>query len=414
MLAACTPAPPVSTANVVLVVGCTVRRDQVGAYAGHAGVTPFLDGLATEGVRFDDPIAAAPWTRAAGTAIFTGHHAVDVGMVEPNDGHNRRRLAASVTTLAERFEAAGYRTVGGTSNPNLNAIYGFDQGYGAYVEPEKTWREDRAKWPGSAFVPALLEQVPRASSQPTFLGAMLVDAHAPFHGAREAWQRFRTDGIPDEVARYRYALHGLDAALSDLEEGLEARGYDASNTLFVVVSDHGEGLSWPEHHGRSHGRYLYSSAIEAIWLARGPRIQPGSTVPGVVSQLDIAPTVLAWAGVSAELPGHAFDLSAPDRRSAPVFSDTWYRDESRAAAWTDETVCMKDFSPTPSLAPTGRFVEGCYDRTTDPRQERVLVEPPAEGIAAVVAWREAHAPRSGESVDDDELDAGLRALGYRE
>lgn len=409
LLAACTSSPPVSTRNVVVLVGCTVRRDQVGAYGGPAGLTPFLDGVARRGLRFDDPIAAAPWTRAAATAIFTGHHAIDVGMIEPSAAPNRRRLAASVDTLAERFAAAGYRTVGGTSNPNLNALYGFEQGYAAYVEPEATWREDRTKWPASEFVPALLAEVPAASDTPLFLGAMLVDAHAPFHGETDAWQAFRAPDLPDEVARYRYALHGLDTALAGLVEGLASKGYDPSNTLFVVLSDHGEGLSWPAHHGRSHGRYLYSSAVQAVWLAEGPGVEPG-VAPGVVSQIDVAPSLLRWAGIDATLPGHAFDLAAPDRRPGPVFSDTWYREESRASAWTDAAVCMKDFGSQPSPAPSGRFVQGCYDRRTDPLQERVQ-----EGsLAAVEAWRSAHPVTAGEDVDDAALDAGLRALGYRE
>ena len=56
--------------NVVLVIGCTVRRDQTSLYADVAGTTPFLEALAAEGVTFEDVIAAAPWTKAASSAIL--------------------------------------------------------------------------------------------------------------------------------------------------------------------------------------------------------------------------------------------------------------------------------------------------------------------------------------------------------
>ena len=150
LLVGCQQAPPVpvdlATTNVVLIVGCTVRRDQVGVYGGPAGVTPFLDRFATQGTVFEDPIAAAPWTRAAGAAIHTGRHALSVGLVEPGPGLNERRLPADVDTIAERFASAGYHVIGGTSNPNLNQVFGFGQGFSAYVEPAQTWKQDRAKW----------------------------------------------------------------------------------------------------------------------------------------------------------------------------------------------------------------------------------------------------------------------------
>ena len=50
--------------NLVLVIGCTVRRDQTSVHGGTAA-TPFLQQLASEGGRFEDLVTAAPWTRAA-------------------------------------------------------------------------------------------------------------------------------------------------------------------------------------------------------------------------------------------------------------------------------------------------------------------------------------------------------------
>ena len=63
-----TPVPlPSTLPNVVVMLGCTVRKDQMSPYGADSFITPRLDALAKSGTLFDDVIAAAPWTRAAST-----------------------------------------------------------------------------------------------------------------------------------------------------------------------------------------------------------------------------------------------------------------------------------------------------------------------------------------------------------
>jgi arylsulfatase A-like enzyme len=413
--------PAVGHPNVVLLIGCTVRRDQIGAYGGPSGVTPFLDDLATTGVRMADPIAGAAWTRAASTVLVTGRYPLELGLVDLDEGRNDRPLPAAADTLAERFHAAGYRTLGATANPNLNGVFGFDQGFSTYVEPARLWRHEGTKVTGRELVPRVLAEAGDATEQPLFLQVMLVDAHAPFPRAQE---RF-ADAPSREVQRYRGALHGLDRAFGALSAGLQAHGYTDDNTLFVVVSDHGEGLSHPEHHGRSHGRYLYGSAVEALWMLRGPGLTPGHTVPGAVSMADLAPTLAGLAGVEASFPGT--DLSPLIRDAGPAVrssavADSWFRGSNRAALYTDRFACMRSFHTDRAEpdAPTGRFVPGCYDRTADPLFLRPLEAPlPPEAMAAmaqVTAWRAAR-PLGGVQADvpvSTELAGQLEALGYAE
>ena len=49
-------------------------------------------------------------------------------------------LASEITILPEYLQSRGYLTLGMTSNPNLNAVFGFDQGYTDY-------RDSAANWP---------------------------------------------------------------------------------------------------------------------------------------------------------------------------------------------------------------------------------------------------------------------------
>ena len=61
-------------ASVLLVAMDGLRVDQVGAYQGGSGVTPNLDQLAREGLRYSDVATPAPWTAPAVAALLTGRY----------------------------------------------------------------------------------------------------------------------------------------------------------------------------------------------------------------------------------------------------------------------------------------------------------------------------------------------------
>ncbi len=421
--------PAARTPNVVLVLGCTVRRDQVTPYGGHPEVTPFLAELAGNGAVLDDLIAAAPWTRAASAGLLTGYHPVGLGMVEPGPERNDRTLPAEVETLAERFAEQGYTTIGATANPNLNAVYGFDQGFDRYLQPAALWREQRAKLGGPAILDELFEVIDTRPDpdRPLFLQVMFVDAHAPWNPKPEAVRALAEPGVPRPLWPYRVGLKRLDHSVRALWEGLEQRGMSRDDTVFVFVSDHGEGLLVPRHHGRSHGRYLYPSAVHGVFVAAGPGIPAGARVRGVASGVDVASTVLGLAGVpEPELgpTGQTRDLSGAIRASTPdarvtgrerAFSDTWFMTADRSAFYADDRACMTSFADDPTPGPTGTFTPGCYDRVADPDFEQAA---PDESAAAELAeWRAAQlsgasAFSSSPAAPDADLDRQLEALGY--
>ena len=417
-------APPDSP-NVVLVLGCTVRRDQVTPYGGHPAVTPFLAEMATEGAVLADPIAAAPWTRAASAALLTGHHPVGLGLVEPGPDRNDRVLPAGVQTLAERFAAHGYTTVGATGNPNLNAVYGFEQGFDRYLQPRALWRENRAKLSGRALLHDLFEVLDTrpAADRPLYLQVMFVDAHAPWLAEPEEIGRVRDPAVPKALWPYRAGLRRLDDSVRALWAGLNERGFTADNTVLMFASDHGEGLSTPSHHGRSHGRYLYPSAVHAAVLAMGEGIPAGHRVHGPASGVDLAPTLLGLAGLSAsfETPDPPVDLSPALRGERDTtgrdraFSDTWFMTADRTAFYETGRACMTSFASQPTPGPTGVFTPGCYDRGADPEFRRA--ESNASADSELASWRTEQldaAARWGTSTatPDADLDRQLEALGY--
>ena len=167
--------------NLVLVIGCTLRRDQLSPYGGLPEVSPFLSAIAENGAMFADGVTNGAWTKVGSTAVLTGQHPIAVGMVEPGDQANKRILSPQATTLAELLHNGGYETLGLTANPNLNRLFGFDQGYDDYFEASE-FREMRTdKLPGREMVGQAMRMVEarKRPEAPLYLRMLLIDAHAP-------------------------------------------------------------------------------------------------------------------------------------------------------------------------------------------------------------------------------------------
>lgn len=396
--------------NVVLVLGCTVRKDQVSVHGGPPDATPFLGRLAREGAVFTDLIAAAPWTRPAAAALITGRPPAALGIQEPGPGPNDRRLPDEVLTLAERLRDRGYRTLGATANPNLKAVFGFHQGFDRYIEVARLWREDGRRLTGLELVSLLDEALGELPGEgPVFLQVTLVDAHGPHPPGASSSE------VPEQVAHYRDALRRLDDAVAALQNVVDRRlGPD---TLFVFASDHGEGLDFPAHHGRAHGRQLAPSSVEAVWLVRGPGVGRGVRVQGLASGVDLAPTLLGHLGLPvAGMEGldHSASLRSGGRTDRQrAFVDTWFQEVDRSAVFTPTRACQWDLGGW--VAPGDPFVNGCFDRRADPLHARPFPDQALTG--EILRWRRRHGAPLAPLVDlsrDSALRAELEALGYVE
>jgi NHS family xanthosine MFS transporter len=63
--------PVAERPNVVMVIGCTVRRDQLTPYGGPAHTTPLLASLAAQGTRFTQFYVASAASLGLGIYAFT-------------------------------------------------------------------------------------------------------------------------------------------------------------------------------------------------------------------------------------------------------------------------------------------------------------------------------------------------------
>jgi arylsulfatase A-like enzyme len=327
----CGPSRPAGP-NVLVITIDTVRADRLGAY-GHAGrdVTPNLDGLAAESVLFENAFASSSFTPPTHASILTGLHPSEHGLMHWN------KHLGDVTTAAEVFRGAGWRTAAWTPLPTLFKL-GLDRGFERTTSPP--FREEAGGYllaDADAINAAALPFLTAGDARPFFAWLHYYDAHRPYGrqgpawsgryaedddpsvGASEAWYQLDPEeraalGLTPDQARlikdhYDGGLAYLDDRLGRLLDALRADGV-LDETLLVVIADHGEVL---DEHGAewfSHDPWLVDENVRVPFLLRLPgAARAGTRVPDLVSQVDVLPTLLARAGLAPPPGLSGLDLS---------------------------------------------------------------------------------------------------------
>jgi arylsulfatase A-like enzyme/Tfp pilus assembly protein PilF len=277
-------APP---PNVLLVTIDTVRADHIGAYGYTRGSTPVLDRLAREGVRFADATSQAPLTGPAHAAILTGTYPARFGVRD----NATTPIPADVTTMAEVFKAAGYRTGGFVGAFLLAGPYGFAQGFDAF-DADFSGFSDGTKLQVQrrcdVVTSAALRWLGGSDAQPFFGWVHLYDAHAPYDAPAPYGTRFKTAPYDGEIAY-------VDACVGRLIDAI-APGGRLERTVVAVIADHGESLG--DHGEQEHGLLLYEGVLRVPWILRLPgHERAGTTVTDQVRAIDVLPTLAAIARV---------------------------------------------------------------------------------------------------------------------
>jgi len=276
-------------ASVFLVTIDTTRADRLGAYGSKAGLTPFLDRLASEGVVFEQAEAVAPLTLPSHTSILTGllpiHHGVrNNGMFS---------LPPDVETLAESYSQAGYATGGFISAQVLVHRYGLNRGFDLFDDDLSQSRKT-----GQTMVPsrrgdltlekaeAWLQSVDQ--NTPVFMWLHLYDPHAPYSPPIEYQKKFPTDPYGGEIAF-------ADDLVRRLSESIEKSGR-LDNSIITVLADHGESLG--EHGEATHGILLHQATIHVPWILVTPRRSESMRVRKPVSTVDVPAVLAALTGIT--------------------------------------------------------------------------------------------------------------------
>ena len=331
--------------NVIFVVADDLGYADLGCYGGRAAdfgaVSPHIDRLAREGIRFTQGYANSPVCSPTRFALMTGRYQYRLrgAAEEPINSRARGNPALGLPpdhpTMPSLLRAAGWRTalIGkwhlgypphfGPRLSGYETFYGPMSGgvdYFTHCASNGTHdlfeNEEETEDVGyltdliSDRAVAWLDAVARPGT-PFLLSLHYTAPHWPWETRDDAGKArdirdnlFHLDG--GSIHTYRRMIHHMDEGLGRVMATLERHGV-ADDTLVIFTSDNGgERFSdnWPLVGGKMD---LTEGGIRVPWIARWPRVIP----PGQVSRqhcltMDWTATVLDAAGVSAS-PSHALD-----------------------------------------------------------------------------------------------------------
>jgi arylsulfatase A-like enzyme len=329
--------------NILFVFSDQQRWDTCGCYGQPLDVTPNLDRMAREGVRFENAFTCQPVCGPARACIQTGKYATEVRCHT-----NHRRLPPGEVTIAHHLAEAGYGvgyigkwhlascgTRGGEDDfrtkpvpPDRRGGYSdfwlasdvlefTSHGYDGYMFdgngnrrefPEGRYRVDaQTDW--------VMEYLRgRGSGRPFFLFVSYIEPHhqndhkhyeGP-HGSKQRFEDFVTPGDlvdtegdwKEEYPDYLGCIGSLDENLGRIRSELERLGL-SDNTLVIYTSDHGSHF---RTRNAEYKRSCHDGCIRIPMIIHGPGFEGGKAPEELVSLIDTPPTVLAAAGL--EPPGY--------------------------------------------------------------------------------------------------------------
>lgn len=389
---------------MVLVTVDTLRADHLGCYGGRDAHTPNIDTVAANGVRFEVAISPVPLTLPAHASLMTALDPPDHGV-----RHNAiQGLGGGIPTLAERMRSAGYVTSAFVGALVLDRRFGLDRGFDFYDDAmggRTSATVGFAERPADRVVDAALGWL-EAAPERFFLWVHFYDPHAGYSPPAGFASAFASRPYAGEIAF-------VDSQLERLLDGIRSR-WPHGGTLVAIASDHGESLG--EHREPTHSYSIYESTQRIPLLMSGPGLPQGLTVDTPVGLVDVAPTLLAFAG--AEPLG---DTTGRDLR--PLI-DGAGRDEQVYYLETLATHLDYGWSPLLGLRTAHfKYIRAprpeLYDLRADPKELRNLATSrleTARRLDGLLSERLAAASLRGDGqlavgLDEAEREQ-LRSLGY--
>lgn len=317
--------------NVLLIVADDHGYDLTGSGAKPA--TAALDTLAADGVSFTEAYASVSSCSSSRSTLYTGLYSHTNGMYGLAHDVHHFSLFDDVKTVPWMLKQAGYATaLVGKLHVEPASLLAYD----AWLLPERAGDRDVSAM-GHAAGRWMREQ----GSKPFFLTMAYSDPHragdASNFGNTRDWPevprvRYKPadvaipshlpdlPGVRADLAEYCEAVSRMDAGVGLLLRELEQAGH-RDDTLVIYLSDNGRPFPGAKDN-------LYREGIHLPLIVRAPGAgSRGIDNRAMVSWIDIAPTLLDWAGVATPA-GYRY-APLPGRSILPIL------EQAEPAGWDD-------------------------------------------------------------------------------
>lgn len=420
--------------NIIYILSDDHRWDYLGFMpeAPKFLETPNLNRLAAEGAHLRNAFVSTSLCSPSRASILTGQYMHRHGVAD-----NQRLEPRGIRYFPEYLRNAGYSTaflgkwhMGEDSDaPRKGFDYwaGF-RGQGDYFEPKLNVNGETRTFAGystDVLTDLALDWIKQRQDKPFFLYLSFKAPHFPFEPAprnrgrydkfpvpyprtmenteanyqtQPRWVRerrfsihgvdhmetgrFDNDPVPSFetfVRRYAEAVYSVDENVGRLLNFIDEQKLNDS-TLIVYMGDNGMALG---EHGFYDKRDAFEVSMRIPLLAWAPGlITPGTVIPQLVQNIDIAPSLMDAAGVKPEA-----DTPTMDGRSF------WPLLQGQVVSWRDhilyEYYWEKNFPATPTTlairTERWKFVatpgiwdkDALYDLQTDPTESYNLIGVPA-------------------------------------
>jgi len=293
--------PGLTSPNILLITIDTLRADHLSSYGYHLQTSPVIDGLASEGVRFDRAYSVIPLTGPSHFSIFTSrypqeHGARINGVAAPNE--------TKWLFLPQILQKLGYTNLAYVSAwPLTSHLTHLDRWFAIYDEDlTRKYQVFNSSRYAEDVTPRAVSWLNQQSARrPFFMWVHYFDPHSPYSwketfgspkpsGNKSPRMEWRSSSIRQRIRNYDSEIGYTDHHVGQLLEAIDRNDLRES-TLVVLTSDHGEALGEKGYVG--HGRRLYESILRVPLIMRFPhRVPKGKVIRENVSLLDVTPTVL--------------------------------------------------------------------------------------------------------------------------
>ena len=372
--------------NIVMILGDDQAWTDYG-FMGHPEIkTPHLDRLASQSACFTQGYVPSSLCRPSLACILTGlyTHQHKISGNDPPKGTDRgemlrhvRRLPMIPKWLGER----GYSSFqSGKWWEGTPAEGGFTAAM-SHGDPARGGRHgDVGLKIGREGLQPVFDFVDGAKPKPFFLWYAPMLPHTPHNPPERLLAKYQRPGQTLPVAKYHAMCEWFDETVGELLAHLDKSGL-AQNTMVVFACDNG----WVQQPNGNlfapkSKKSPYDGGLRTPILVRWPgHIEP-ARIETPVSSIDIAPTMLAAAGVTPKEPLPGLDLARlaanggkPERTA--LFGATFHHDVAdidRPEASLEFRWCRSENWKL--IQPHGPGAAELYDLKADPREEHNLAE----------------------------------------
>ncbi len=283
--------------NVLVISFDSLRADALGLYGYNRDTSPNLDDFASRSIVFGNAYSAAQSTPTSFASAWTGQLPFRVF---------RGWKLKDKDTLAAKFSAAGYKTVGFTDNQQLMHERGFSEGFNEYqmlpddddklLALSNNWLENNHKEKFFGWFHFLSPHSPY-----TYRDMAKEFYQADYSGRFERTTKGKFEVNNNaELKRVRDLYDGeifyADSLFKKLMDKLADLGID-NKTIIVLTSDHGE--EFMDHGGLQHNT-VYEEVIRIPMIIYHPDLAAGVRVELPYSNTDLYKTLPALVGLTSD------------------------------------------------------------------------------------------------------------------